>query len=55
MRPIGEIQFSDFVVLAMEQLVMQAAKMRFMFGGKAEVPLVMRLAGDRALARQPSI
>ncbi len=45
MRPIGEIQFSDFVVLSMEQLVEQAAKMRFMFGGKAEVPLVMRLAG----------
>lgn len=45
MRPIGEIQFSDFVVLSMEQLVMQGAKMRFMFGGKAELPLVMRLAG----------
>ena len=45
MRPIGEIQFSDFVVLSMEQLVMQGAKMRFMFGGKAELPFVMRLAG----------
>ena len=45
MRPIGEIQFSDFVVLSMEQLVMQAAKMRFMFGGKAELPFVLRLAG----------
>ncbi len=45
MRPIGEIQFSDFVVLSMEQLVEQAAKMRFMFGGKAEVPLIIRLAG----------
>ena len=45
MRPIGEIQFSDFVVISMEQLVMQAAKMRFMFGGKADVPFVMRLAG----------
>ena len=44
MRPIGEIQFSDFVVLSMEQLVMQGAKMRFMFGGKAQLPLVMRLA-----------
>ncbi len=44
MRPIGEIQFSDFVVLAMEQMVMQGAKMRFMFGGKAELPFVMRLA-----------
>jgi len=45
MHPIGEIQFSDFVVLSMEQLTLQAAKMRFMFGGKATVPLVMRLAG----------
>jgi pyruvate/2-oxoglutarate/acetoin dehydrogenase E1 component len=45
MRPIGEMQFSDFVVLAMEQLTLQAAKVRFMFGGKAKVPMVMRLAG----------
>ena len=44
MRPIGEIQFSDFVVIAMDQIVMQGAKMRFMFGGKVEVPFVMRLA-----------
>jgi len=45
MRPIGEMQFSDFVVIAMEQLVMQGAKMRFMFGGKAEVTFVISLAG----------
>jgi pyruvate/2-oxoglutarate/acetoin dehydrogenase E1 component len=45
MRPIGEIQFSDFVVIAMEQIVLQGAKMRFMFGGKAELPFVIRLAG----------
>lgn len=45
MRPVGEMQFSDFVVLAMEQLTLQAAKVRFMFGGKATVPMVMRLAG----------
>ena len=45
MRPVGEIQFSDFVVIAMEQIVMQGAKMRFMFGGKAELPFVIRLAG----------
>jgi len=44
MLPIGEMQFSDFVVLAMEQLVMQAAKIRFMFGGTATVPMIMRLA-----------
>ena len=42
MRPIAEIMFMDFVPLASEQLVNQAAKMRFMFGGKATVPLVLR-------------
>lgn len=44
MRPIGEIQFSDFVTISMEQLVLQAAKIRFMLGGKASVPMVIRLA-----------
>ncbi|MBO9309787.1 MAG: alpha-ketoacid dehydrogenase subunit beta [Chloroflexi bacterium] len=43
MRPIGEIQFMDFVTLSMEQLVLQAAKVRFMFGGKASVPMVLRM------------
>jgi pyruvate dehydrogenase E1 component beta subunit len=43
MHPVGEIQFMDFVTLAMEQLVLQAAKVRFMFGGKASVPMVLRM------------
>jgi pyruvate dehydrogenase E1 component beta subunit len=43
MRPVLEIQFSDFITLAMEQIVNQAAKIRFMFGGKASVPMVVRL------------
>ena len=43
MRPVLELQFSDFVTLAMEQLVNQAAKIHFMFGGKANVPMVVRL------------
>lgn len=42
MRPIAEIQFMDFITLSMEQLVLQGAKMRFMFGGKATVPMVLR-------------
>jgi acetoin:2,6-dichlorophenolindophenol oxidoreductase subunit beta len=42
-RPILEFQFSDFALLAMEQIVNQAAKLRFMLGGKVSVPLVMRL------------
>src|ERR1700687_4496963 len=45
MKPILEIQFSDFVTLAMEQIVNQAAKIRFMFGGKASVPMVVRFPG----------
>lgn len=44
-RPIGEIQFMDFVTLSMEQLVLQAAKICFMFGGKASVPFVLRMPG----------
>lgn len=43
MRPILEIQFSDFVMIAMDNIVNQAAKMRYMFGGKAQVPTVVRL------------
>ncbi|MCG7393743.1 alpha-ketoacid dehydrogenase subunit beta [Microvirga sp. ACRRW] len=42
MRPIFEFQFSDFATLAMEQIVNQAAKMRYMLGGNVSVPLVMR-------------
>jgi len=45
MRPIGEIQFMDFVTLSMEQLVLQAAKVRFMFGGTATAPFVLRTPG----------
>jgi pyruvate/2-oxoglutarate/acetoin dehydrogenase E1 component len=42
MRPVFEFQFSDFATLAMEQIVNQAAKIRFMLGGEVSVPLVMR-------------
>ncbi|MGB7094535.1 MAG: transketolase C-terminal domain-containing protein, partial [Anaerolineales bacterium] len=42
MRPIMEIMFMDFITLSLDQLVNQAAKMRFMFGGKASIPLVCR-------------
>lgn len=42
LRPVVEIQFMDFITLAMEQLVLQAAKVRFMFGGRATVPMVLR-------------
>jgi acetoin:2,6-dichlorophenolindophenol oxidoreductase subunit beta len=42
MRPIVEIQFSDFTNQAMDQIVNQAAKIHFMLGGAANVPLVLR-------------
>jgi len=45
MRPILEIMFSDFTTIAMDSLVNQAAKMRYMFGGKAKVPMVLRTPG----------
>ena len=41
-KPVFEFQFSDFSALALEQIVNQAAKIRFMLGGKVSVPLVMR-------------
>ena len=41
-RPVLEFQFSDFATLAMEQIVNQAAKIRYMLGGRVSVPLVMR-------------
>lgn len=42
MRPIVEMQFSDFIMNAMDQVVNQAAKIFFMFGGQMSVPLVIR-------------
>ncbi len=42
MRPIADVQYTDFIFCAMDQLVNEAAKMRYMSGGKLKVPLVMR-------------
>ena len=42
MRPVAEIMFMDFITLAMDQIVNQAAKARSMFGGQASLPLVIR-------------
>lgn len=42
LRPIGEILFSDWITIGMDQLVNQIAKIRYMFGGRIEVPLVIR-------------
>jgi len=45
MRPIVEIQFSDFTAQAMDQIANQAAKIHFMLGGAVNVPLVIRAPG----------
>lgn len=45
LKPIVEIQFSDFTNQAMDQIVNQAAKLHFMLGGAVNVPLVIRAPG----------
>ncbi|MDD3699661.1 MAG: pyruvate dehydrogenase (acetyl-transferring) E1 component subunit alpha [Atribacterota bacterium] len=45
LRPVGEIMYIDFIGLCMDQLVNQGAKIRYMFGGKARVPMVIRTEG----------
>src|SRR6266436_5630978 len=42
MRPIVDVQYGDFLFLAMDQIVNNAAKLRYMSGGTVKVPLVMR-------------
>ena len=42
LRPIADLQYADFALLAMDQIVNQIAKMRYMSGGKITVPLTMR-------------
>ena len=42
MRPVAEIMFGDLTALAMDQIANQAAKIRYMFGGQASCPLVIR-------------
>jgi pyruvate dehydrogenase E1 component beta subunit len=42
LRPVVEVLYSDWITLGMDQLVNMAAKMRYMFGGKVNMPLVVR-------------
>ncbi len=54
MRPIAELMFIDFMGVCFDQIFNQAAKFRYMFGGKAETPVVIRAmvgAGFRAAAQ----
>lgn len=57
LRPVGEFQYSDFMTLAMDQIVNQTAKAHYMFGGSLNVPLVYRApcgSGGRGNAAQHS-
>jgi len=45
MRPIVEIMFMDFTLMTLDQIANQAGKMHYMFGGKATVPMVIRMPG----------
>jgi pyruvate dehydrogenase E1 component beta subunit len=49
LRPIAELMFIDFLTVGMDQLVNQAAKMRYMFGGHISLPLVLRLPAGGGL------
>ena len=54
LRPIAELMFIDFMGVCLDQIYNQAAKFRYMFGGKAETPVVIRAmcgAGFRAAAQ----
>ncbi|MGI6113283.1 MAG: alpha-ketoacid dehydrogenase subunit beta [Mahellales bacterium] len=56
MRPVAEIMYVDFLGVAMDQIFNQAAKIRYMFGGKAKVPMTLRTEGGtgRGLAAHHS-
>jgi pyruvate dehydrogenase E1 component beta subunit len=56
LRPVAELMTVNFALLAMDQIVNHAAKIRYMFGGKAQVPLVIRApgGGGKQLAAQHS-
>lgn len=50
LRPIAELMFCDFLTVGMDQLVNQAAKMRYMSGGKISMPMVVRLPGGAGVS-----
>lgn len=56
MHPIAEIMFGDFITLPMDQIVNQAAKMRYMTGGQLQVPITVRatMGGGRSSGGQHS-
>ncbi|MBU4294152.1 MAG: alpha-ketoacid dehydrogenase subunit beta, partial [Actinobacteria bacterium] len=49
-RPIIELMMGDFLTICMDEIANQAAKMRYMFGGKAKIPMVVRVAGGAGVS-----
>jgi len=49
MRPIVELMYMDFALVAMDQLINQVAKTRYIFGGRAKIPMVIR--GQQGIGR----
>ena len=49
LRPIVDVTFMDFIVIAMDAIVNQAAKTRYMFGGKGKVPVTFRVAAGNGV------
>ena len=45
LRPIAELMFADFIPVAMDQIVSNASKIHYMFGGQVPVPMVIRMPG----------
>src|SRR6266849_9669738 len=56
LRPVAELMFADFLGVCFDQIFNQAAKFRYMFGGKATTPLVIRtmIGAGRSAAAQHS-
>ncbi len=50
LRPIVDLMFMDFICVAMDQIVNQAAKLKYMFGGSATLPLTITTAGGAGLS-----
>jgi acetoin:2,6-dichlorophenolindophenol oxidoreductase subunit beta len=50
LRPIVDLMFMDFICVAMDQIVNQAAKLKYMFGGKATLPMTITTAGGAGLS-----
>ncbi len=55
LRPVAELMFVDFFGVCMDQIFNQGAKLRYMFGGKAKVPMVIRTMIGAGMGQQASI